>query len=92
VWILQIFTTLSLCHYFAGLGLRHVFANENWFRPFVYGLLPVIYGLGWVPTTINDVFAVGDLLGYLLLGLIVVIPLLLLIIAKMRGMLRANHS
>ncbi|MFC7443117.1 GerAB/ArcD/ProY family transporter [Laceyella putida] len=91
VWILQIYTTLSLCHYLAGLGLAQLFQKGK-FQSFIIGLLPVIYVLAWKLKTINDVFALGELLGYMGMVMVIAVPIILCFIAKVRGMLLGNKQ
>ena len=68
IWIMQIFTTYTICHYGAALGLAQL-TGKN-IHPFIYGLLPVIYIIAMIPKNINELFKLSDFIGYLSLFLI----------------------
>lgn len=91
VWILQIFTTLSLCHYLSGLGLSQLFRKQK-MKLILYGLLPVMFVVALLPNNINDVFTLGYYISYWMIGMAIVIPSLLFAIAKMRGMLNGKQA
>ncbi|WP_044642994.1 spore germination protein [Risungbinella massiliensis] len=80
IWIMQIFSTFTITYYAASLGLAQVFKRD--IRPFIYGLLPVIYLIAMIPKNTNDLFKLGDIVGNGALYLFGVLPLLLLIGAK----------
>lgn len=88
IWILQIFTTFSLSHYVASLGLAHLFKKKIY--PFIYVLLPIMYIIAMYPENINELFKLGDVLGYTFLVLAFGIPSILWVIAKMRGKLKGK--
>ncbi|MEH6881635.1 spore gernimation protein, partial [Priestia megaterium] len=69
--------------YAASLGLSQLFQKN--IHPFMYGVLPVIYLISMIPKNINDVFKVGDMVGNAALVLFGFLPLLLLIISKVKG-------
>ncbi|MGP0686210.1 spore germination protein [Priestia aryabhattai] len=83
VWIMQMFTSFTVNHYAASLGLSQLFQKN--IHPFMYGVLPVIYLISMIPKNINDVFKVGDMVGNAALVLFGFLPLLLLIISKVKG-------
>ncbi|MDY0941588.1 MULTISPECIES: spore germination protein [Priestia] len=83
VWIMQMFTCFNIGHYSASLGLSQLFQKD--IRLFMYGLLPIIYLISMIPKTINDVFKLGDMIGNVALVLFGALPLLLLIISKVKG-------
>jgi spore germination protein len=87
IWIMQIFATYTITYYAASLGLAQIFKNN--IRLPLFSLLPVIYILAMVPKTLKDLFIMGDLISTAGLWLFSTIPLLLLIISKVR---RANHE
>ncbi|MGR6338836.1 spore germination protein [Priestia megaterium] len=83
VWIMQMFTSFNVNHYAASLGLSQLFQKNA--HPFMYGVLPVIYLISMIPRNINDVFKLGDMVGNASLILFGFLPLLLLIISKVKG-------
>src|SRR6478609_518781 len=83
VWIMQMFTSFTVNHYAASLGLSQLFKKN--IHPFMYGVLPVIYLISMVPRNINDVFKLGDMVGNAALILFGFLPVLLLIISKIKG-------
>lgn len=83
IWIMQIFTTFTISYYAAALGMAQLFKKK--ITPFIFGLLPVIYIIGMSPQNINDLFRLGDLVGYAALFLFGVMPLPMLLISKWRG-------
>jgi spore germination protein len=80
---MQMFTCFNIGHYSASLGLSQLFQKD--IRLFMYGLLPIIYLISMIPKTINDVFKLGDMIGNVALVLFGALPLLLLIISKVKG-------
>jgi spore germination protein len=83
IWIMQIFTTFTISYYAAALGLSQILKKN--ISPFIFGLLPIIYLIGMIPQNINDLFKLGDLIGFSALFLFGVLPLPLLIISKLKG-------
>ncbi|MED3873013.1 GerAB/ArcD/ProY family transporter, partial [Priestia megaterium] len=81
--IMQMFTTFTIAHYAAALGMAQLFKKS--IHPFIYGLLPVMYLISMIPKNINDVFKVGDMVGNIALILFGLLPLFLLIISKVKG-------
>lgn len=83
IWMMQIFTTYVITHYAAALGAAQSMKKD--IRPFLYMMLPVIYIVAMLPRNINDLFKLSENIGNLALVLFVVLPVLLLGIAKLRG-------
>lgn len=83
IWIMQIFTSFTIGYYAAALGLAQLFKKNIY--SFMYGLLPVIYIVSMIPKNVNDVFNLGDMIGKVALFLIGIMPLLLLIISRLKG-------
>ena len=82
IWIMQMFASFTTAHYAASLGLAQLFKKN--IHPFMYGLLPVIYIIAMIPTNINNLFKLGDMLGNAALFLFGLQPLLLLLILKLK--------
>lgn len=80
IWIMQIFASFIITYYAASLGLAQIF-NKS-IRPFMYGLLPVIYLIAMIPKNINDLFKLGDSIGNVAMILFGLLPLFLLIGAR----------
>ena len=53
-------------------------------EPILFGLLPVIYLIAMTPKNINQLFQMGDLIGNSAIFLVGLIPLMLLVISKVR--------
>ncbi|MFE4352653.1 spore germination protein [Peribacillus butanolivorans] len=83
IWIMQLFTTFAISHYIAALGLAQL-SKKN-IRPFMFGLLPLIYVISMTPKNINNLFKFGDMISNFALFLFGVLPLVLLIISRVKG-------
>ncbi|MED4584438.1 spore germination protein [Brevibacillus choshinensis] len=82
LWIMQIFSSFSIAYYAASLGLSQIFGQK--IRRFQYGLLPLLYIIAMTPKDLNQVFALGNMVGNAALFLFGVLPLFLLIISHWR--------
>ncbi|QGQ45791.1 spore germination protein [Metabacillus sediminilitoris] len=80
IWIMQIFSSFTISYYVAALGLAQLFKKN--IQPFMFGLLPVIYFISMIPKNINDLFKLGDMVGYIAMYLFGLLPLLLLIVSR----------
>lgn len=89
IWIMQVFATFTICHYCAALGLAQL-TGKN-IRPYIYGLLPLLYIVSMLPKNINDLFTLSDFISYISLFLIGLTPLML-ILSKLRGNKRETSS
>lgn len=83
IWIMQIFATFTITYYAAALGLAQLFKKN--IHPFIYGLIPIIYIIAMFPKNINDLFKLGDRIGNVALFLFGVLPLILLLISRLKG-------
>lgn len=88
IWILQIFTTFSLFYYCASLGLAQLFRKNT--RPFIFGLLPVIYIISMTPKNTNDLFKLGDYLSYAFF-IVAGASFILLAVARLRGKMHGTN-
>lgn len=50
----------------------------------MFGLLPVMYLLAMTPKNVEDVFSLGDMIGYHAAVLFGIVPIPLLLISKLR--------
>jgi len=82
IWIMQIFATFTITYYAAALGFAQLFKRN--IQPFMYGLIPIIYIIAMTPKSINDLFKLGDMIGNVALIIFGVMPLLLLIVSKLK--------
>ncbi|MFD0616934.1 GerAB/ArcD/ProY family transporter [Paenibacillus sp. GCM10027629] len=83
IWMMQIFTTFVITHYAAAMGMARSMRKD--IRPFLYVLMPVIYIVAMLPKNINDLFHFSDSIGKLSFVMFVILPIVLLGIAKLRG-------
>lgn len=83
IWIMQIFATFTITYYAAALGLAQLFQTN--IQPFLFGLLPVIYMIAMTPKNINDLFKFGDQIGHAAIILFGILPIILLIISRLKG-------
>ncbi|ASS94322.1 spore germination protein [Peribacillus simplex] len=83
VWIMQIFATFTITYFAAALGLAQL--TKKSIHPFMFGLLPILYIIAMIPRNINDLFKQGDFVGNIALLLFGLLPLLLLIISRIKG-------
>ncbi|MGN9865209.1 spore germination protein [Bacillus swezeyi] len=90
IWIMQLFNTFAISFYGAALGLSQLFKKN--IQKVMFILLPVIYLIAMSPNNINNMFAFGDLIGNSGVYLGGLIPILLLVISRMKGRKhRSNH-
>ncbi|MCW3794408.1 spore germination protein [Paenibacillus sp. LS1] len=83
IWIMQIFSTTAITHYCASVGIRDLFRSKK-IKGIMYGLLPFIYLTAMMPKTVDDTFALGDMLGNASVFLFGILPLVLLLISLIR--------
>jgi spore germination protein len=83
LWIVQMYSTFTITLYFAALGFSQLFGKP--IKPFLYGLLSVIYYIAAQPGNIQAVFALGSRLGDVAVYLFGLLPALLLMLSAARG-------
>ncbi|MCR6095596.1 GerAB/ArcD/ProY family transporter [Salipaludibacillus agaradhaerens] len=83
VWVMQIFATFIITYFAGALGFAQVF-NKN-ISLSIYIVLPVVYIIAMIPKDLNDIFTLGDWIGNSAIFLFGTVPLLLLIITKLKG-------
>ncbi|MGV2964207.1 GerAB/ArcD/ProY family transporter [Paenibacillus sp. FSL H8-0317] len=83
IWIMQIFSSFTITHYCASVGIRDLFRTKK-IKVIMYAFLPVIYLTALMPKTVDETFALGDMLGNLSVLLFAILPLLLLLISLIR--------
>ncbi|SDC55785.1 spore germination protein [Paenibacillus sp. UNCCL117] len=82
LWVISMYTAFVPYHFVASLGLGELF-HKN-YQSFAYLLLPFIYIFATYPKDLNAVFRLGNFVAYYSIFTMVVIPLCLWIIARMR--------
>lgn len=81
-WVLFMYTTYTYSQYFASLGLSQLFNKK--LTPFVYAVLPLIYGIAVYPSDINAAYEMGRKMAVFGIGLVILLPLLIWIFVKIR--------
>jgi len=82
-WVLAAFTTIAAYYYLAALTLTRTLNLRN-YKPFVFLLLPITYLLSILPQNLVEVEEGIASLGKLAVGLTMVVPLILLLVAVVR--------
>jgi len=90
VWTMQMFSNFTCYYYGASLGISQILKLRM--HPVILGLMPVIYLSAIIPKRINDVFAVGDFIGWSSIVLFFVIPLPLYIVWLIRRKGLKHHG
>ncbi|PEN84863.1 spore gernimation protein [Bacillus cereus] len=83
IWIMKIFATYTICHYAAALGLAQLFKKS--IQPFIFATLPIMYIIAVTTQNTNNALKLGDIIGKMAFYLIGVMPLLLLIMIRLKG-------
>jgi spore germination protein len=84
IWIMTIFNTASLCLDVSLMAFSSLFQKVKK-RTFIFLLTPCIYLIAMFPINLIEVTVLGRYLSYAIFGLGVLIPTVLLILAKVRG-------
>lgn len=82
IWTLQLFCNFTTSYYGASIGISHLFKLR--FHLIIFVLMPLIYLVAMLPDRINDVFQLGNFIGWFSVGLFLLIPLPLSIILLIR--------
>ncbi|MDR7001881.1 spore germination protein [Neobacillus niacini] len=82
LWVMTMYTTFVPAYYAASLGLGQLF-NIN-YQKFIFASLPVVYLIAMYPENLDDVFALGNFIGYSSPFFMVVMPFYFWIIARIR--------
>lgn len=83
IWLMQIFATFSLSYYLGALGIAQSWKVNQ--RTVIFVLLAVIFLLSFAPADTNEVFKVGDMLGYSSLVLFILVPAVLYVLPGRKG-------
>ncbi|OKP80540.1 spore gernimation protein, partial [Paenibacillus sp. P3E] len=82
IWMMQMFCIFSSFYFNAALGISQVFKIR--LVPVIFGLMPVIFITAMIPVRINDVFAVGDVIGRMGILLFFLLSVLLSVVLIIR--------
>ena len=83
IWTMQMFSNFTCYYYGASLGISQLIKVN--ISPVILGLMPFIYLSAMIPKRSNDIFAVGDFIGWSSAVLFVIIPLPLYLIWLIRS-------
>jgi len=83
IWIMQIFTTYTIALFLSALGMAQIFKKRS-IRPFLFGIIPIIYIIASVPRNINEMIKMGGMVGNIAFYIFSIIPILLLFISIVR--------
>ncbi|GGH22604.1 spore germination protein [Paenibacillus segetis] len=91
IWIMQIFSTFSICHYTASLGLSQIMNKK--IKPIMYLLLPIIFLVAMLPKNVNELFEFGDFIGNISIYLVGLVSIILLLMSKVfkKGAVEQNE-
>lgn len=90
VWLMQMFCNFCSFFFQASLGVSQIFRISV--RPVIFGLVPVIFLATMMPKSLQDVFALGDIIGYAGAVLFFLLPVPLLILALIRRKGGKQHA
>ena len=85
IWIMAIFNTTTMAFDIAVLALHSIFKKANKMT-FIFILSPLIYLISMIPENLVELNHFGTFVSYVSAGTTVFVTILLLIIAKIRGM------
>ncbi|WP_020619609.1 GerAB/ArcD/ProY family transporter [Paenibacillus daejeonensis] len=85
IWLMQMFCNFCSFFYQASLGISQLFKLS--IQPVIFALVPVIFLSAMAAKSIQDIFAVGDAIGMMSIGLflLVTVPLLLIWLLRKKG-------
>lgn len=90
LWILGVFTSISIFFYIASLSITRIMGLKN-FRPFIFILVPFVYLVSILPQNIYQIHFLIDIVGYI--GIVVtLLPIPLLLISKISGKGEKKHA
>ncbi|WP_019911073.1 GerAB/ArcD/ProY family transporter [Paenibacillus sp. HW567] len=82
IWMMQMYCIFSSYFFNASLGISQVFKLK--LVPVIFGLMPLIFIFAMIPRRINDLFAIGDIIGIMGGFLFILMPILLLTVLMIR--------
>jgi len=84
IWVMTLFTTAAMAYDVTLLALKSVFNKVNRMT-LIFILSPIMYIIAMTPQNVLELSIFGEWISYIGIILSMVIPVLLLIIAKIRG-------
>ncbi|GLX66694.1 GerAB/ArcD/ProY family transporter [Paenibacillus glycanilyticus] len=82
IWLMQMFCNYSCFFYNSSLGLSQLFKLP--YKAVIFALVPVIFLVTMIPQNMNELFGLGDAIGYLSILLFLLFPVFLSLLALMR--------
>lgn len=82
IWCMQIFCTFCISFYAAAYGAAQMSGTRP--QRWLYGLLPLVFLTASLPRSLNHVFGLGDVLGNTMIYLFGLLPVILLLVARIR--------
>lgn len=90
IWLMQMFCNYSSFFYNSSLGLSQLFNLP--FKKVILALVPFIFLATMVPKNINEVFSLGNAIGYISIVLFILFPVSLTLIALIRSKGGTGHE
>ncbi|GIO44217.1 GerAB/ArcD/ProY family transporter [Paenibacillus apis] len=90
IWLMQMFCNFSSFFFQASLGISQIFNVR--LKPVIFLLAPAIFIATMLPRSLQDVFTLGDSIGYIGLGMFFLLPLLLTLIWMIRKKGTKGHA
>lgn len=90
IWLMQMFCNFCSFFFQASLGISQLFRLPP--QPVIFALVPIIFLTAMAVDKQKELFALGDIIGYMSIGLFVLltVPLLIIQIIRKRG--RRQHE
>ncbi|ACT02832.1 GerAB/ArcD/ProY family transporter [Paenibacillus sp. JDR-2] len=90
IWLMQMFCNYSSFFYNSSLGVSQLFNLP--YKSVIFALIPFIFLAAMVPKNINEVFMLGDDIGYFSILLFILFPVSLTLIALIRSKGGPQHE
>ncbi|NIK68141.1 GerAB/ArcD/ProY family transporter [Paenibacillus sp. BK720] len=90
IWLMQMFCNYSSFFYNSSLGLSQLFNLP--YKSVIFALVPFIFLAAMIPKNINEVFKLGDDIGYFSIFLFILFPVCLSLIAMIRSKGGPQHE
>jgi spore germination protein len=84
IWVMTLFSTASMAFDVTLVALCSVFKKIKRMT-LVFTIAPIVYMIAMTPRNILEISKLGEVISYIGVGFSMIVPLLLLVIAKIRG-------
>ncbi len=91
LWAFSTFTSSIVFTYFA-VYIMALVSGFREFKPILYFVMPVIYGISFIPEHSEHVFTLGDFIGKYGFIFITVVTLILFLIVKIQKIYKSSHK